>query len=311
MNSKQKNIKSRKPGKKPSSNLKIPIIIGLALILVLIYIFIPQGSDKWSVSDEGLLSYPEDRGEVDVKVLKSESGSDYVLKTISFPSKDYTVEGLLRIPVSKKKVPALVILPGAGVPKEGTQTLADIFSGMGYASIGIEQRNRGGVDMRSDYDLWQKGKEPVEHKMVFDALRAVDVLRQEPSIDPGKIAILGESNGGRFAIIAAAIDPGISGVIGISTSGYDTESNIRKISDNNIVKFYRSIDPETYLKLLPPRKIVMLHSVNDTIIPIDLARNTFNKAIEPKQFYSVTTGTHGYSEGMKEPLERELKLMLG
>ena len=55
----------------------------------------------------------------------------------------------------------------------------------------------------------------------------------------------------------------------------------------------------------------MLHSVNDTIIPIDLARNTFDKAIEPKQFYSIATGTHGYSEGMKEPLERELKFMLG
>lgn len=311
MNSKHRNIKSRKSGKRPSSNLKIPIIIGLALILVLIFFLIPHGSDKWSVNDEGILSYPKDRGGVDVKVLKTESGQDYALKTISFQSKDYTVEGLLRIPVSGKKVPAVVILPGATVPKEGTQTLADIFSGMGYASIGIEQRNRGGVDMRFDYDLWQKGKEPVEHKMVFDALRAVDVLRQEPSIDPGKIAILGESNGGRFAIIAAAIDPGISGVIGISTSGYDTESLIREISDDNIIKFYRSIDPEKYLKFLPPRKIVMLHSVNDTIIPIDLARNTFNKAIEPKQFYGVTTGTHGYSEGMKEPLERELKLMLG
>ena len=311
MNSKRRSIKSRKAGKRPSSNLKIPIIIGLALLPVLIYILIPQGSDKWSVSDEGLLSYPKDRGEVSVKVLKTESEPDYVLKTISFPSKDYTVEGLLRIPVSRNKVGAAVILPGATVPKEGTQTLADIFSGMGYASIGIEQRNRGGVDMRSDYDLWQEGKEPVEHKMVFDALRAVDVLRQETSIDPGKIAILGESNGGRFAIIATAIDPGISGVIGISTSGYDTESHISEISDANIIKFYRSIDPETYLKFLPPRKIVMLHSVNDTIITIDLARNTFNKAIEPKQFYSIATGTHGYSEGMKEPLERELKLMLG
>ena len=291
--------------------MRISIIIGMVLILVLIYILIPQGSDKWRVNDEGIFSYPKDRGEVDVKVLKTESRSDYILKTISFTSKDYMVEGLLRIPVSGNKVPAVVILPGASVPKEGTQTLADIFSGLGYASIGIEQRNRGGVDMEYDYDLWQKRKEPVEHKMVFDALRAVDVLRQEPSIDPGKIAIMGESNGGRFAIIATAIDPGISGVIGISTSGYDTESNIREISDVNIIKFYRSIDPETYLKFLPPRKIVMLHSVNDTIIPIDLARNTFNKAIEPKKFYTVTTGTHGYSEGMKEPLERELNLMLG
>jgi hypothetical protein len=53
----------------------------------------------------------------------------------------------------------------------------------------------------------------------------------------------------------------------------------------------------------------MLHSDNDTIIQIEYAKNTFEKAMEPKQFYNVTTGTHGYSEGMKEPLENELKLM--
>jgi len=300
---------SRKPEKKTPPNLKILIIIGAALLLALIYFLIPQGNDKWSVNDEGVLSYPVNRGKVDVKVLNSESGPDYILKTISFTSKDYTVEALLRIPFSGKKVPGIVILPGATVTKEGTQTLADIFSEMGYASIGIEQRNRGGVDMRYDYDLWKNGKEPVEYKMVFDALRAVDVLKQEPSIDPEKIAIVGESNGGRFAIIAAAIDAKISGVIGISTSGYDTDSQIGNIQDENIIRFYRSIDPDTYLKSISPRKFVMLHSLNDTIIPIQLAEKTFEKAAEPKQFYSVTTGTHGYSEGMKGPLEKELKII--
>lgn len=305
----KKNIKSKKTDKKSYFNSKGSVIIGAILLLALIYFLIPQGSDKWIVSDKGILSYPENRGKVDIKVLNTESGPDYTLETISFPSKDYTVEGLLRIPAAGKKVPGIVILPGANVPKEGTKTLADIFSGMGYASLGIEQRNRGGVDFRYDYELWNNEKEPIEHKMVFDALRAVDVLRQEPLIDPDRIAIVGESNGGRFAIIAAAVDPTISGVIGISTSGYDTESQIAGIRDENLKRFYRSIDPETYLNSIPPRKFVMLHSINDTIIPIQLAQKTFMKANEPKQFYTVTTGAHGYSEGMKEPLEKELKLM--
>ncbi len=309
MSPKQKNKKFKKAEKKSFVSSRIFVIFGILVLLLLIYYFIPQGNDLWTVSNEGILSYPENRGKVDVKILKIESTPDYILRTISFQSKDYTVEGLLRIPVEGKKVPGVVILPGATVPKEGTQTLADIFSKMGYASIGIEQRNRGGVDMEYDYSLWKKALEPVEHKMVFDALRAADVLRQEPSVDPGRIAIVGESNGGRFAIIAAAIDPGITGVIGISTSGYDTESQIGNIRDENMIRFYRSIDPETYLGSIPPGKFVMIHSVNDTIIPIHLAGNTFKKAKEPKQFYTVTTGTHGYSEGMKEALETELRLM--
>ncbi len=305
-------IKPDKIENKSGTNKKTIIaIIGVVAFLVLVYSVILQASDKWAVSKDGFLSYPDNRGKVEVKVLKIESGSNYTLETISFPSKDYTVEGLLRIPASGKKVPAIVILPGATVPKEGTAVLADILSGMGYASLGIEQRNRGGVDFKYDYELYKTGKEPVMHKMVFDALRSMDVLRQDSRIDAKRIAIIGESNGGRFAIIAAALDPDIKGVIGISTSGYDTESELANIRDETAIRFYRSIDPDTYLRLLPPRKFVMLHSVNDNIIPIGLAENTFRKAKEPKQFYSVTTGTHGFSEGMREPLENELRQMLG
>ena len=203
-----------------------------------------------------------------------------------------------------------MILPGATVPKEGTQGLAEIFAELGYASLGIEQRNRGGINFRYDFELFAQGLEPVEHKMVFDALRSVDVLRQDSRIDGDRIVILGESNGGRFAIVAGALDPQIKGVIGISTSGYDTENQIAGITDETAIRFYRSIDPETYLDKIPPRRFVMLHSVNDTIIPINLAENTFRKAQEPKEFYSVTTGTHGFSEGMREALESELREML-
>ncbi len=303
---------SKKTENKSGANKKtFIVIIGAVLLLALVYFLFPQASDKWSVSTDGFLSYPDNRGKVEVKVLKTESGSNYTLETISFPSKDYTVEGLLRIPSAGKKVPAAVILPGATVPKEGTEVLADILSGMGYASLGIEQRNRGGVSIKYDYGLFRDGKEPIEHKMVFDALRAVDVLRQDSRIDSKRIVILGESNGGRFAIIASALDPDIKGVVGISTSGYDTDSQIAGIKDETLLRFYRSIDPDTYLGLLPPRKFVMLHSVNDSIIPIGLAENTFGKAKEPKRFYSVTTGTHGFSEGMREPLETELRQMLG
>jgi dienelactone hydrolase len=314
MNSKkrQPKTKSKAIEKKSGINPKFLIaIIGAILLPTIVYFFFVQGSDKWTVSKDGILSYPENRGKIEVKVLKTESGSNYTLETISFASKDYTVEGLLRIPSSDKKAPAVVILPGATVPKEGTQGLAEILSGMGYASLGIEQRNRGGVDFTYDYSLFKDGKEPVEHKMVLDALRSVDVLKQDSRIDSTRIAIIGESNGGRFAIIAAALDPDIKGVIGISTSGYYTESQLAGIKDETIIRFYRSIDPDTYLGFLPPRKLVMMHSVNDSIIKIDLAKNTFNKAKEPKQFYEVTTGTHGFSEGMREPLENEIRQMLG
>ncbi len=287
----------------------ITAVLAIFFIAIIAYFLIPQESDKWSVSSDGILSYPENRGKVDVSVLKTESGSNYTLETISFQSKDYTVGGLLRIPSSEKKVPAVVLLPGATVSKEGTQGLAQILSSMGYASLGIEQRNRGGVNPQYDFTLFNDGKEPVEHRMVFDALRAVDVLKQDERINTGRIAIIGESNGGRFAIIAAALDPDIKGLIGISTSGYDIESQLARVTDDTELRFYRSIDPDTYLNSIPPRRFVMMHSVNDSIILLGFAQNTFGKAKEPKMFYKIETGNHGFSEGMRKPLEDELRFM--
>jgi dienelactone hydrolase len=306
---KQKQNKEKTRQKNQKALLAVLVFAAVLLILALILYSNHEGSDKWTVDDQGMLSYPQNRGSIEVTVINTESGGNYTLETISFKSKDYTVEGLLRIPTSSKKVPAVVILPGATVPKEGTQGLAELFSNMGYASLGIEQRNRGGVDFEYDRTLFSEGKEPIEHKMVFDALRAVDVLKHDVRIDDKRIAILGESNGGRFAIIAAALDPSIVGVIGISTSGYNVEADAGNIKDKTALRFYRSIDPDEYLVRLPPRKLVMLHSVNDTIIPIARAESTFEKAKDPKQFYKVTTGTHGYSEGMKGPLETELRIM--
>lgn len=301
--------KSRKTEKSRKSILTVAVVI--FFLIVIAYFLIPkQAEDGWNVSSLGFLSYPQNRGIVDISVIKTESAGNYTVETLSFPSKDYTVEGLLRIPSAGKKVPAVVILPGATIPKEGTQKLAGILSDMGYASLGIEQRNRGGVDMNYDYQLFSEGKEPVEHKMVFDALRAVDVLKQDARFDENRIAIIGESNGGRFAIIAAALDPDIKGVIGISTSGYDIESQRASIRNETMLKFYRSIDPDTYLNSIPPRRFVMMHSNNDSIIPITYAENTFGKAKEPKEFYEINNSNHhGFSDEMITPLQTELGFM--
>ena len=267
----------------------------------------PDSSD-WTMSDEGLISYPE-RGDVVYSItdLEDTEGSD-TLKLISFESQNVVINGLLRIPESDTKIPAIVLLPGAGVTKENEQGLATELSKMGYASIALDQRNLGGIDPQSDLEMFKKGMEPVEYRMVYDALKATDVLRAQPQIDEGNVAIIGSSNGGRFAIIATALEPTIKGVVGISTSGYDTDSiDPARVSDIEAYTFYRSIDPDMYIRQISPRKVVMLHSFNDTIIPYGIAQKTFEKAGEPKAIYNITEPTHGYTGSMQPYLEQELR----
>ncbi|MBE0516704.1 MAG: alpha/beta hydrolase [Methanophagales archaeon] len=170
----------------------------------------------------------------------------------------------------------------------------------------------GVIDIPGDLQLFLNGNEPTEHKMVHDARAAAEVLRNQPGIDPDRIVYAGESNGARFAIITCALDLKARGVIAISTCGYSIDAAIAsgKLVEPDQIRFYQSIDPETYLSKIPPRKFVMIHSVNDTIIPYENAEQTYTKAFEPKELYTVECATHGYCTEMAAHLKTELEAMV-
>ena len=265
---------------------------------------------EWHVADEGMLEYPECTP--DYQLTPLETADNYTLSEVRFTSRDTQIAGLLRMPtVPQENVPGVVLLPGATVTKEGEQGLAKYLCGLGYASIALDQRNVGVIDMRSDLQTFLNGEEPIEHKMVHDALAAAEVLRDQLGIDPNRIVFAGESNGARFAIIACALDPKARGVIAISTCGYGIDAAVAsgRLVDPKMIRFYRSIDPETYLSKIPPRKFVMIHSVNDTIIPYENAEQTYKKAFEPKELHTVACTTHGHCKEMDAFIKAELEAM--
>ena len=248
-------------------------------------------------------------------MISSEEAGASSLRELRFSSRGAEVAALLREPSVQRPegFPGVVLLPGATVTKEQEQGLADLLSGLGYATIAIDQRNRGVVDMRSDLEMFINGQEPTEHKMVHDALAAAEVLRMQPEIDPGRIVYLGESNGGRFAIIASALDRRSRGVVAISTSGYGVEEEIGslRIGEPEVLRFYRSIDPDTYLERIPPRRFVMIHSKNDTVITVNSASRTYQKALPPKAMHLVDCATHGRCGEMDPYIGEELARMVG
>jgi dienelactone hydrolase len=289
------------------------IVVGIGVVLILTGILgmlhNMSSSEDWSVSNEGELSYnlPE---KADYSVTNSNTTENSnVLKLITFKSRDSIIQGLIRLPQSNEKIPGVVVLPGAGVTKEDQQGLASDLADMGYATITIDQRNYGSVNPEADLELFKEGKEPVEYSMVYDALMAAEVLRDQKEVYPDQTAMLGISNGGRFAIIATALDPKIKGVVGISTSGYQTDTIDQNLVDENTYIFYRSIDPDTYIATMSPRKVVMFHATNDTIVPYSMAEHTLELASEPKAMYTVNGTTHGYSPSTKEELKKELALI--
>jgi len=303
------------------------LIAALAITLFIGWMGLPGSipatkinSLDWRVEDDGRLDYLISKPEFNLSEEKVDGNSSLI--TVRYASRGAEMAGLLRIPrfsktVSddankKDSIPGIVLLPGATVTKEREQGLAKRLADLGYATITLDQRNLGAIDVNADLALFIDGREPVEHMMVYDALSAAEVLRSVPEIDPERIIYAGESNGARTAIIACALDERSKGVLALSTCGYGTDAVVAQlgIEDEDIIRFYRSIDPDTYLPLIAPRPLAMIHSRNDTVILYPLAVKTYALASQPKSLISVDCTVHGYCQEMDEGIEKGLKGMV-
>jgi len=298
------------------------MLLAAVIALLLGWHFFPESTSAingrdWAVSEEGILEYKVSMPQYNLS--SPENDGNTTLSEVQFQSRDAQNAALLRIPWPKldadgknRSLPGIVLLPGATVTKEREQKLARHLADLGYASITLDQRNLGAVDAQGDLQMFLKGEEPTEHKMVYDAMTAAEILRSQPEIDPERIIYAGESNGGRFAIIACALDPAAKGVLAISTCGYGTDAAITSqgVMDRDLICFYRSIDPETYLGKITPRPLVMIHSRNDTVIPYQLAEQTYARGMQPKRLHTVGCNVHGYCAEMNGAIEEELKIMI-
>lgn len=282
---------------------------------------------EWTVSDQGIVKYSI--GTPQYNISQTREDGNGTVSLVQFDSRGTLMEGLLRVPhlqhsrttenkssgineMIGEPIAGIVLLPGATVTKEKEQGLARRLADLGYASIALDQRNLGGINPQADLQLFLKGVEPTEHRMIYDALTAAEILRLQPEIDPKRIIYLGESNGGRFAIIACSQDPASRGVLAISTCGYGTDAAIASAGgnlDKDTARFYRSIDPDCYLNLISPRPLAMIHSRNDTVIAYDLAEQTYILGLQPKSLHTVGCRVHGYCSEMDPAIKEVLAKM--
>ncbi|MBI2660128.1 acetylxylan esterase [Candidatus Woesearchaeota archaeon] len=271
--------------------------------------------NDWLVDSNGYLSYPLERG--DVKFSRQDYGADgsLTIHKIIYQSRGGNIYGFLVLPTSAEKLlPGVVLLPGAGVSKESELELAKKIASLDAAVLVIDQRGVGETtananSIERDYIDFFNGKEPSQHLMVYDALRAYDLMETAPFTDSGRIMMAGESLGGRIAVIAAAIDRNIGGVLVISSAGLGVEMT----NNTKVNSFLNSIDSDHYIELITPRKIVMMHNANDKNILLGAALESYSKAQEPKQFVLVndTACNHGYCDSMYNGLVDALDYLVG
>lgn len=320
---------SRNDGRKTKNNGAVAKLLILGCIIVAaVGFFLTSGArQEWQVTGDGSVEYSLPAPEYHLG--ESQPSNASTLCEVCFTSRGDQIRGLLREPLRPDqvsgsvngnsnnsipgKISGIVLLPGSGITKEKEQGLARYLASLGYATLTIDQRNLGAIGMSEDFTAISPGQEPTEHKMVADALSAAQAMRRLPEIDADNVAYMGESNGGRFAVMACALDPESPGVVAVSTCGYGIDEAVSSgsMKDATAIRFYKSIDPETYLGKIPPRKLVMIHSRNDPVISYDLALRMYSKAQSPKELHTIDRVFHGYCTHMDGMIKEELARMLG
>lgn len=123
----------------------------------------------------------------------------------------------LRLPAGPRPAPLVVLIPGLDSTKEEFFVWESVFLDRGMATVSLDGPGQGEtgitMDIRPDYEI---------------AVSAIlDALAQAPEIDATRVGAVGVSLGGHYVVRAAAFEPRIKALAGISgpydlAAGWDT-----------------------------------------------------------------------------------------
>lgn len=324
--SKKKVQQQRKKKQKSNHTLNVVIclVILVAIVGLLFYAWYSTNapntspdntnySKLWSLDNSDRLVF-SDRGPIQVNnVSLVQTGMNYTLENVSFKSFGDNIYALLREPTNVTNPPVVVVLPAATIDKEADQPMAIALCDMGYAALTLDSRGEGqtgGTDERdwqSGLNDFVNGSTPVQYKQIYDALKALDYVKTRSDLDGNDTAILGESIGGMWAIVAAAEEPQYKGVITISSSDFQIPTD-----DPVAVKFINAAMPSRYLGNLTPRKLAMFQFESDIFVNASDGKALYDNASQPKAWHEYPGDTHGlYNPVFSPDLKAELKEMLG
>jgi len=277
------------------------------LVFLLIAFFILMGcassqQSSYTVDSKGILSIT--CAPVTTTETQLFSNSTYTETRIVMHTRDGDMVTYLAAPKHPKAV--IVYVPGAGEKKSGHEERMVRYAAAGYAFLFVDTRGNGGETpgvpfgpqlIQQDYTRFEKGEWPQYYQSVCDLVAARQLMTAKFSVP---VYAMGSSNGGRYAAVAAGVDPEFAGYIGISTSDWGVkDAFLQQGYSGDPIRFASSIEPSTYLPIISPRPIWIFHAKADLIIPYENGEQFFAEATEPKEFIAFS-GDHGINPDVDE-----------
>ena len=238
------------------------------------------------------------------RVLRTDPKLEFGLsfEDVSWKSADGTKIRGWYIPPSNSTFHGVVVLcHGIDGNRTAHLSTANWLSRSGYATLLFDFRGRG----ESDRTNCTMGLRETE-----DLLGGIDFVSGKQELREQRICVLGHSMGGAVAILAAARDKRISGVI--SESPF---SQLDRAIDNHFRKIFgpvspilsfpvrligerwigassRDISPITVIGQVGPRPILLIEDELDQICPPSETTSLIKMAHEPKEIWKVPGAGH-------------------
>jgi uncharacterized protein len=284
--------------------------LSLIPAVILIAILVSAGCTGNTVKS----SYSVDSGGVLSMTCAPVTSSEDILFTNDSYTKSrlvfHTESGDVVTYLAAPKIPkaAVVYVPGAGEKLSGHEERMVRFTSEGYAFLFVDSRGNGGETagipfsqqlVQQDYARFEKGEMPQYYLSICDLVSAQKLLNRKYQVP---VYAMGSSNGGRYAAVAAGIDPQFAGYAGISTSDWGVkDSFIQSGYTGDPLRFATSIEPGTYIGKISPRPVWIFHAEKDPIIPFESGQQFFAQAREPKTFMEFS-GSHGINSDVDEKI---------
>jgi len=208
---------------------------------------------------------------------------------------------------------AIVYAPGAGEKITGHDERMVRYAAAGYAFIFVDTRGNGAETpgtpfspqlVQLDYSRFENGDWPQYYLSVCDLITAQKIVSDRFSV---QVYVMGSSNGGRYAAVAAGVDPQFAMYVGISTCDWGLlDSMIQQGYSGDPLRFATSVEPSTYFSKITPRPVWIFHAVSDPIIPFANGKQFFDSAKEPKTFIEFS-GSHGINSDVDTQIIMHLR----
>lgn len=235
------------------------------------------------------------------------SGSVMKVSKVTFPSplvtphkKNNTVHCEYFCPTAKGKKPAVIVLHILGGDFDLARIFCRALASKGVAALFLKMPYYGERRPR-DSPVRMISMDPEETvrgmtQAVLDIRQAAGWLAVQDEIDPEQLGIMGISLGGITGALAAGMEPRFSKVCLLLAGGdmgevawTSTEmAPLRKRWDESgrtkeeLFATLKVIDPVTYVRPLPGRKVLMLNASQDEVIPPACTRALWRAFGEPE-----------------------------